>query len=99
MARITRAANGLQAAGTSIAAPATSHTTGNLLVLTITRSVHSDGITNGSPSYNLTPFNATGDATNYFADGYRIVSASEAAVATCTSAGWMINAAAFQELR
>jgi hypothetical protein len=57
---------------------------------------NSDSLVNGSPAYSLTAFNATGDPVAYFADGYRIVTASEAAIATGASAAWLVNAASFQ---
>lgn len=55
----------------------------------------SNSIVDTSPAYNTTPFNATGDAVNYFADGYRFVSANEAAVATGANTAWGAIAAAF----
>jgi hypothetical protein len=57
----------------------------------------SDGATITTPgTYSLTTFNASGDANNYFADGYHIVTASEHATATATSAAWYAVAAAFK---
>lgn len=48
-------------------------------------------------TYNVTNFGLTGDPTLYFADGYHIVSSSEAATATqTTSSGFIIVAASFK---
>lgn len=57
-----------------------------------------DSITNASPSYNTAPINATGDPTNYFSDGYRLVTAGEAATANCGSNTWIASAASFQNV-
>jgi hypothetical protein len=55
-----------------------------------------DADTISNATYNITNFAVTGDATKYFADGYHIVTASEAASATCASGVWYIKAASFK---
>ena len=55
-----------------------------------------DNDTISNATYNLTNFAVTGDAVKYFADGYHIVTASEAATATCASGPWYIKAASFK---
>lgn len=55
----------------------------------------SNGMAAGS-GYTLTDFAVSGDATKYFADEYKIVTASEAATATCSSGGWGACAASFK---
>lgn len=56
---------------------------------------NSNGLVGGT-GYDLQDFNATGDATKYYGSERKIVTAGEAAEATCTSAGWVIQAASFQ---
>lgn len=46
--------------------------------------------------FTLTNFAITGDATAYFADEYKFVTASEAATATQSSGAWTIKAASFK---
>lgn len=50
----------------------------------------------GGAGYTLVTFNAVGDAVNYFADEWKIVTVSEAATATGGNNNWYITAAAFR---
>jgi hypothetical protein len=50
----------------------------------------------GSGNGTLTTFAVTGDAGQYYADQYKIVTTSGALTATCTSAAWGVIAASFK---
>lgn len=79
----------------------TSVTSGSVSVTGSEDVIFAFGVTNAAgwvagTGYSLTDYNVSGDATKYFAHEYHIVTASEAATATVTSAGWAIVAAAFK---